>query len=177
MKKISAIIAGILLFSLSASIARADQLDDMIARLRRGGTIDPNKLSDDLSEKMGNSQHKAFEEAAANLYVQEIKLSIVAPKTQGGWPYRSFLVEDDASREMVTDTLTARFKAKPDSILAFALICPALYAGDESKVKLYESYLKGSDPFLYDMEQKDIKGYWRKGIADELRSDDDNWEP
>ena len=177
MKIIQAIAAAALLFTAPLPVARADTLDDMIATLRHGGKINPSALGDNLEDTLGNSRREAFDEAVANLYIEEIKLSIVDPTNQGGWPYRSFLVKDDAFRESITDTLTARYKAKPDSLLAFALICPTLFAGDESKIKLYESYLKSSDPFLYDTEQKAMKGYWRAGVARELRKDDDDWVP
>ena len=157
-------------------MARADRLDDMIATLRSGGRINPNRLGHNIFKELKGDPDPsdAYSVALANLYIREIKLSIVDPDTQGGWPYHSFLVEDpnDLRRDL-TDALTARFKAKPDSITAYALICPVLYAGDEKKVAFYQTYLKANDPFLYKREQKNITAYWRKGIADELKDEDD----
>ena len=170
MKKTKTFVAAIILFALPVSIARADKLDDMITTLRSGGTLDPSKLGMNLLHEVYDapgSSHKAFPEAAANLYIDEIKLSIADPESEGGWPCMSSLVVDENMRNAVADVLRTRFGIKPDSIVAYALICPALYADDVSKIALYETYLKDNDLFLYKIEQGNAPN-WRNVVAKEL---------
>jgi len=155
-------------------LARADQLDDMITALRVGAAFDSSKLGTNLlsaAADLSNSTTNAFSDAEANLYLYEIKLSIVDPASEGGWPYRSFLIQTDVNlRTMLTGTLTARFSATPNSVLAYALICPALYAKDEKQVASLESYLKVNDPFLYKLEQGNVAQFWRGNIESALKS-------
>jgi hypothetical protein len=153
--------------------ARADHLDDMIGALRVGAKFDPSQLGTNLLTAMSaqsGSSSQAFSDAEANLYLYEIKLSIIDPESEGGWPYRSFLIQSDLNlRKMLTDALTARFAATPDPLLAYASICPALYAKDEKQVASLESYLKDKDPFLYKLEQGQVAQFWRSNIESVLK--------
>jgi len=153
--------------------ARADQLDDMITALRVGAKFDSSNLGLNLITTiapLSSSLSSAFDTAAANLYLNEIKLSIIDPANEGGWPYRSFLIEDDVNlRKMLTQGLTSRYATAPDPVLAYAMICPALYAADEKQVASLEGYLKANDPFLYKIEQSNVAQYWRPNIAATLK--------
>ncbi len=169
MKKSSLLLLLAGSLALCASLARADQLDDLIAGLRSGAvTVDPDKRAEIL-KTTGAAASKSYHDSIVNLYLWEIKTSIVDPDHNGGWPYRSFLVEDDSPvRKNLTDALKERFDEKPDAILAYASICPAIYAGDDKQVESLESYLKDNDSFLYDREQADVNQYWRPYIKSVL---------
>lgn len=164
------LLAGGLAFC--APLARADQLDDLIAGLRSGAvTVDPDKRAEIL-KTTGAAASKSYHDGIVNLYLWEIKTSIVDPDRNGGWPYRSFLVEGDPSvRKNLTKALNERFEAQPDAILAYALICPSIYAGDDKQVESLESYLKDNDSFLYAREQTDVSQYWRPYIKDVLEKE------
>lgn len=149
----------------------ADRLDDLIAGLRSGAitSVDADKRAEIL-KSTGKAASDAYNESMVNLYLWEIKASIVDPENHGGWPYRSFLVYTPDLRSSLTKALKARYEDKPDPILAYARICPAIYAGDDQAVAGLESYLKENDSFLYDHEQADIDKYWRpfiKSVLDE----------
>lgn len=143
---------------------RADQLDDMIAAMRNGTPAPANRK--EIMKTAGAAAGKAYTDSIVNLYLEEVKASIVDTTDNGGWPYRSFLVEDDTLlREGVAKGLRERYKEKPDPILAYALICPALYEDDAALVGRLESYLKDNDPFLFKLEQAQIAKYWRPYVG------------
>jgi len=153
--------------------ARADQVDDLIADLRSGAVTTVDAVKRD--EALKADQKKAYEiysNGLAALYVFEIKVSILEPEKGGGWPYRSFLVLDIGMRGNLTRALTERFEEKPDSMLAFALICPALYARDDGLLGRAESYLKENDPYLYKIVQAKIDHSWRPYITSGLKAED-----
>ncbi|HTQ32103.1 MAG TPA: hypothetical protein VMI53_12910 [Opitutaceae bacterium] len=159
-----------------ASLVRADRLDDLIAGLRSGAitSVDPDKRAEILKSS-GQEALKAYNESMVNLYLWEIKASIVDEENHGGWPYRSFLIYDSVLRSSLTKALKARYEDKPDSILAYACICPAIYAGDDKQVADLESYLKQNDSFLYDREQAGVDKFWRpfiKSVLDEQAAKD-----
>jgi len=163
----------IALFAVLAISAQADQFDDMIDGLRKGTPVDPAKVDIKLLKTQNeapDSTTSVFHEAVVNLYLHEVKLSIVDPAQEGGWPYRSFLIEDNvALRKQLLDGLTKRFAAKPDALLYYAMVCPALYDRNEELVTTIEAYLKQNDPFLYKTEQDCITKNWRHAIAATLK--------
>jgi hypothetical protein len=153
--------------------ARADQVDDLIADLRSGAvtTVDAAKRDEALKADHAKA-NEIYANGLAALYLSEIKISILEPEKGGGWPYRSFLMGDIGMRANLTQALTKRFEEKPDSILAFALICPALFARDDGLLARAEAYLKENDPYLYKIEQAKIDHSWRPYIASGLKAED-----
>ena len=144
--------------------ARCDPLDDMIAGMRSGATAPANAKG--TITALFAAESKTYTDSIVDLYLGEIKDSIVDGVNNGGWPFRSFLVEMDPDlRAGLTKGLEARYKAKPDSILAYALICPALYGGDEARVEQLEQFLNANDPFLFKVEQANVDKYWRPFVA------------
>jgi len=160
-----AVASGLALFALQL---RADPLDDLISGLRSGVTVDAGQQARIL-KATGTASSQSYVNSIVNLYLWEIKASIVDPDKNGGWPYRSFLVEGNPSlRKHLTQALMERFEARPDPILVYAAICPAIYAGDEKLVDRLESYLKANDSFLYKLEQAQIDQSWRPYIKGAL---------
>ncbi len=158
---------------------RADPLDEMITTLRSGAEPSRDGASALAAYKAASEPvSKAYRDGIADLYLLEIKYSIVDPDHNGGWPYRSFLLdrflaEDDgiALRRNLTDQLKQRFADKPDPVLAYALVCPALYAGDEELVAQLQAYLKDHDPYLFKREQAALERSWRPGVKAALARD------
>lgn len=164
MKIPPALLASAVCFAFYAPQARADQLDDMIAAMRKGAPAPANKK--EIIKTAAAAFGKAYTDSIVDLYLEEVKFSIVDSTNDGGWPYRSFLVEDDPIlREGVTKGLKERYKEKPDPILAYALICPALYEDDAAMVGHLERYLKDNDPYLFKLEQTQIDTFWRPYVA------------
>jgi hypothetical protein len=160
MKKTSILLA--LSSCLFLCSSRADQLDDLISSMRKGAAVDAAKRAE-IIQTTNKVAFKSYCDGMATLYLQEIKTAIVDPDSNGGWPVRSFLTEgaDPYLRKSLTKTLEDRFDKRPYSVLAYALICPALYTGDDKLVDEAQAYLKDHDSFLYKMEQTQIESYWR----------------
>ena len=169
MKKIYVLLALAICLLLCSSRARADQLDDLISSMRKGVAVDADKRKEIIHET-GVTAYNSYSEGVATLYLQEVKESIADPDSNGGWPYRSFLTEgaNPYARGRLAKTLKDRFDKKPYSVLAYTLICPALYTGDDKLLEEAQSYLKDHDSFLYKMEQAQIDQYWRPYIKDVL---------
>jgi hypothetical protein len=169
MKKTPILFALASCLLLCTSRARADQLDDLISSMKKGVAVDADQRKE-IIHATGEAAFKSYCDGMATLYLQEIKTAIVDPDHNGGWPVRSFLTEgaDPYLRVGLTKALQGRFDKKPYSVLAYALICPALYTGDDKLVDQAQSYLKDHDSFLYKMEQTQIDSYWRPYIKNVL---------
>ena len=155
------VFAGVLL-----PVARADQIDDLISRLRAGaGPLEPaaqNQIVQAALSKTSSAQSKAL----ADAYISQIKASIVDEENHGGWPCRSWLVVQATPRRIVTASLKGRFERTPDAITAYAMICPAIYANDDLLVNKALEYLKRFDPFLYEHAQAKMATFWLPFIRD-----------
>jgi hypothetical protein len=66
-------------------------LDDQIQRLRDGKKI---TISGADFLKARTDRHDKFLQFAADLYIEQIKWSLISPEKHGGWPVRSFIVEE-----------------------------------------------------------------------------------
>src|SRR5271168_1054629 len=165
MKKTSVLFALASCLLLCPSRAGADQLDDLISSIKKGVAVDADQRKE-IIHATGEAAFKSYCDGMATLYLQEIKTAIVDPDHNGGWPVRSFLTEgaDPYLRLGLTKALKDRFDKKPYSVLAYALICPAFYTGDDKLVDQAQSYLKDHDSFLYKVEQTQIDSYWRPYI-------------
>lgn len=144
---------------------KADPLDELIGAARRGvAPTDMAQVRATIQSVLGRAG-QAYDKAVAQLYLSEVKASIIDPENHGGWPYRSFIVMDEGSlsRDLIEE-LKRAFGENPDPILAYALVCPALYAGDEALVGKAEAYLRTADPYLYKLEQSQVNPYWRPWI-------------
>ena len=65
-------------------------------------------------------------------YVQNVKMSFLAPESQGGWPYRSAMLFERGSNWELVDQLLVRLKEKPERSVetALSLVAPS-YIGEE----------------------------------------------
>ncbi len=170
---------------------RADPLDDLILSRKNGTSPAPTPAQIDEAFKVAQvAADQSYHNGLVDLYLSEIKLSLADPDRNGGWPYRSFLLdrfiseEDGAAlRNNRTDALKERFAAKPDPIRAYVRGGPALFAGDEASLNQAQAYLKEHDPVLFKWEQ-DKEARWRSAIKATLAQDDrrrtairELWEP
>ena len=73
-------------------------------------------------------------------------------------------VDDDIYRNLKT-----KAEQTGDSLIDYALICPALYLVDEAEVQRLLARREGKDQFLYKQARKNLD-VWRKEIAKRLRS-------
>ena len=146
-----------------------DPLDEIISARRRGDLPgDPNAEQDAIQKRLSTAA-TAERTAMTNAYLAQVKASIIDPENHGGWPCRSWLVVQSTPRRMITPLLKTRFERTPDAGLAFAVICPALYAKDEALLNRALAYLEKNDPFLHQLANQQMKSFWMPFIADMLR--------
>jgi hypothetical protein len=162
-------LAGSLLASLAV---RADPLDDLIAAMRAGtdGDVTPDQRQEILSgpRKQAAADYRL---ALAALYVSSVKAAIVHPQQHGGWPYRSSFLADPGTRQALAQGLKDKFEAEPDSVLAYAMLCPARFTRDDVWFGSAMAYLKENDGFLFDLAQKEL-ATWQPYIAERLAAED-----
>jgi hypothetical protein len=171
MKKTPIVLAFAGCLALWAPQSRADRLDALIDGMRKGAVVDAGQKAEIIKAAQKTASN-SYLDSIVNLYLCEIKASIIDPANNSGWPCRSFLLEGNPSlRKHLTKALKDRFEEKPDSILVYAAICPAIYAGDDKLVDRLQTYLKDHDSFLFNFEQGQIDQYWRPYIKEVLEKE------
>lgn len=158
-----------LCLSSCAALVRADPLDDLIAARKSGGTrVDPAKQQATVQAGLSRAS-SAHASAMANSYLAQVKSSIIDPDNHGGWPCRSSLVYQPTMRRTLTAILKARFERQPDPIVAYAVICPAIYERNPELMNRAIDYLKKHDPFLHDLAQEQMSTFWLPFISNALK--------
>jgi CheY-like chemotaxis protein len=168
-RKSVAVFALLWLCSLIFSTVSAygqNSLDAQIQRLREGKKT---AISDSEFLKYRSDGFDKFLMFAADFYIEQVKWSLISPETQGGWPYRSFVVESPEWIDDIYRNLKRKAEQSGESLVDYALICPALYLVDEAEVQRLLARLEGNDQFLYKQARENLD-VWRREIAKRLRS-------
>ena len=145
---------------------RADQIDDLLSRMRSGAPPLDSTTQNQVVQSALSRTSSAHARAIADAYIAQVKASIVDDANHGGWPCRSWLVYQATPRRTLTSVLKSRFDSNPDAILAYALICPAIYAKDDALMNRALDYLKKFDPFLHQHAQTRMAQFWLPFIRD-----------
>ncbi|MGC4017415.1 MAG: hypothetical protein QM755_23315 [Luteolibacter sp.] len=135
----------------------ADSLDEYFAQVRGGEKVAlerPDALAT-LNQALGEAK------GSAEMYLAQIKASIVAPKFHGGWPYRSSLLYHDT--KAVYDGIKDAYSKNNDAIYLYATICPALALGKKQEADELREQLKTKDPFLSRLVEANFE-LWKKSI-------------
>jgi len=153
----------------STALVYADPLDDLIADRKSGVTrVEPAKQQTTVQAGLARAS-SAHASAMANSYFAQVKSSIIDPENHGGWPCRSSLVYQPTTRRTLTAILKARFERQPDAIVAYAVICPAIYERNNELLNRALDYLKAADPFLHDLAQEQMAAFWLPFIGNVLK--------
>ncbi len=145
---------------LSPTICAADALDGLMQGMRNeGGVADADAAQRAIQARLAKDS-SVLGNAIAESYLGQVKASVIDPDRHGGWPCRSSLVYNSSTRRTLTLALNARFKHRPDAFLAYALICPALYAKDDAMLNTALNYLRKNDPFLHQLAQSNMGKFW-----------------
>jgi hypothetical protein len=142
-------------------------LDDQIQRLREGKKV---TISDVDFLKARTEQYDKFLGFAADLYIEQVKWSLISPKKHGGWPVRSFVIEEPDWIADIYRNLKKKAEQTDDSLIDYALICPALYMADEPEVQRLLARLEKKDQFLYKQAHVNLDRWWRVEVAKRLRA-------
>ncbi len=81
---------------------------------------------------------------------------MISPKNHGGWPVRSFIVEEPDWVADIYRILKKKAEQTDDPLIDYALICPALYMIDEPEVQRLLVRLEQRDHFLYKQAQENL---------------------
>ena len=158
------------LCSVAASAATAYgqvSLDAQVQRLREGKRV---TISEADFLKLRSEAVDKFLGFAAELYIEQIKWSLISPEKQGGWPFRSFIVEEPEWVGEIYRTLKKRAEQTGDPLIDYALICPALYLVDEAEVQRLLTGLERKDQFLYKQARENLDKWWRAEVTKRLRA-------
>ncbi len=162
-------IAAVLGFVLAAPSGRADPLDELIADVKSGvAPIDPAKRQATVQAGLGRASG-SYANAMVDSYIAQVKASIIDPENHGGWPCRSALVYQPTTRRTLTAILRSRFERKPDAIIAYAILCPAIYERNDELLTRALNFLKVNDPFLHDHAQARLATFWLPFINQALK--------
>jgi hypothetical protein len=148
--------------------AAADALDEAIDGMRKGTPVGA-AIREQIVQRGLSATSSAYFNALADRYVSQVKASIIDEENHGGWPCRSSLIYNTSTRRSLTSFLKSRFDRKPNPVLAYALICPALFAKDDVLLKRAIAYLQTNDPFLHVRAEAQMRDFWSPFIADVLR--------
>jgi hypothetical protein len=165
----AAIIALVFLcnaMSFAAIAYSEDLLDGQIQRLRERRKL---TMSDAEFLKLREDTFDKFLAFAADLYIEQIKWSLISPEKQSAWPYRSFIVVEPEWVEEIYRKIKEKADKTGDPLLDYALICPALYLVNEPEVQKILTRLERKDQFLYKQAHSNLNT-WRTKVSDRLRS-------
>lgn len=150
----------------AATAYSEDVLNAQIQRLREGRKL---TMSDAQFLKLRTDTYEKFLAFAAELYVEQVKWSLVSPEKQGAWPYRSFIVVEPEWAAGIYRKIKEKADRTGDPLFDYSLICPALYLVDEPEVQKILTRLERKDQFLYKQVQMKLST-WRTEVSDRLGS-------
>jgi hypothetical protein len=172
--KTNPVFFSVILLISTCSLARADLIDDRLAMVRQGApaTLSESERADVIKPDLERVIEK-WKTAEVNLYVEKVKASLIDEIHDGGWPFRCSVVESNSeNRPLIYQELRRLHGESNDAIIAYSLICPALYMKDTELAAQIRSELKSKDAFLsarveknYDMWKRHIDSILAKETA------------
>lgn len=160
------LILGILyvVLSLGPGMAQAnDTVDGLLEKLRANPNMTLGTEQINATIRAGQKRPlQKYSDALTDLYVEQVKWSLLSPEEHGGWPIRSSLIRAEGAT--IYKVLRQRVKATPKPILAYALLCPALQQKDETTVQ--ECLLiAAKDPYLKTILKERMEQFRASGIT------------
>ncbi len=110
--------------------ARSESLDEAVNRFLAGEKIDVTNI-ENLEELSKQAILKVKTGDHGAQYLNTIKLSIVYSSEDAYSPLNSFLVTDANSQKKTYLVIKAMYEKNKTPLLAYALVCPALYVDDK----------------------------------------------
>jgi hypothetical protein len=152
------IVLSALVFCVPALLP-ADELDDAIAALLAGivDEIDPDKWNA-IVESTGDRAIAKYREGITELYLTQIKWSVIDPDDHGGWPVRSLLVMNESTAKTLAKELEQKLSAKREPIVAYALLAVSLHHGEDDRNRL--SAIVAEDAFLKRRLDESWDDFW-----------------
>ena len=107
----------------------AETLDEALARFLAGETLTRQEI-EAITDMQGFGPLVDGKRNSGSIYLQLVKRSIVDPEKHGGWPIRSEYVYEEREQAKTYRELKAIYEKDKSPIVAYALICPAMFVND-----------------------------------------------
>jgi hypothetical protein len=122
---------NIFIFSiLGTGALRSEDIDGAMTRFLNGDTITAEDLLK-IEERKGNSPESGGISNNGTKYLEDVKVSILDPVKNSGWPTRSpYVMADSKTQKQTYLELKAIYEKNKTPLLAYALVCPAMYVDD-----------------------------------------------
>lgn len=109
---------------------RCETIDQAVARFLAGEKITAEDFAKLEKTKPSGVEGDGVVNNGSR-YLMKVKISILDPDRNGGWPWRSSYVFSDSRTQKRTYTeLKAIYDKHKTPLLAYALVCPAMYVDD-----------------------------------------------
>lgn len=127
--KLFLISATLLFFGLGT--VRSETLDEAIARFLAGEKIEAGILGNLTATPVKPASEGGEVANNGSRYLSQIKRSILDPVRNGGWPWRStYVLTDSKTQKKTYSELKAIYEKNKTPLVAYALVCPAMYVDD-----------------------------------------------
>ena len=127
--KIFLISASLLILGLGT--VHSETLDEAVARFQAGEEIEAGILESLIATPITPTSEERDVANNGSRYLSQIKRSILDPARNGGWPWRStYVLTDSKTQKKTYSELKAIYEKDKTPLLAYALVCPAMYVDD-----------------------------------------------
>jgi len=128
MKKV---LIPITLLFIGLGTVRSETLEEAIDRFLAGEKIETGIVENLTPTKVLPAPEKGYASNNGSRYLLQVQCSILDPIRHGGWPWRStYILSDSRTQKKTYSELKAIYDKEKTPLLAYALVCPALYVGD-----------------------------------------------
>lgn len=150
------ILICIISISLCAGFTQAETVNEALQRFLEGKTVTPEEVQA-ITDMRGNAESY---QNSGTLYLHYLKLSVIDPVQNGGWPLRSTLVTDDRGQLKTYRELKEIYDRNKTPIVAYALVCPAMYVNDFDLLPELIAKI-GENKYLKAHFDKVYASYWK----------------
>lgn len=110
---------------------RAETIDQAVERFLAGEKIDEAMLKNITDDPVKPVAEGGDVVNNGSRYLTQVKISILDPVKNGGWPFRStYVLADSRTQKKTYSELKAIYGKNKTPLVAYALVCPAMYVDD-----------------------------------------------
>jgi len=119
------------LLTIALSSARSETMDEVLDRFLAGEKIERAMLENITDDPVKPGPVAAEVVNNGSRYLNQVKVSILDPVRNGGWPFRStYILSDSRTQKKTYLELKAIYEKNKTPLVAYALVCPAMYVDD-----------------------------------------------
>lgn len=111
--------------------ARSETLDEAVGRFLAGEKIEAGILETLTATPVESTSGGPRVFNNGSNYLRQVKRSILDPLRNGGWPWRStYVLAGSQTQKKTYSELKAIYEKDKTPLVAYALVCPAMYVDD-----------------------------------------------